>query len=120
SVAIRLNYVTVHLVVEEGGCEKVYRRFHLRDVDVLAQPGAIAVVERGDDRGQDELRRHVVGICSLRTGRRSILPAAQVIEPGQCRAVIAICGQVAIGPSLPTHAGADEDEPGVDLSKSLV
>src|SRR5262249_58431543 len=69
--ALPIYFVTVDLKVEDCRRKKVHRRFDLRDVDVLAATGPVAVLERGQDGGHDEWRseeRRVGKECRSRWG----------------------------------------------------
>ena len=46
-VALALPHVAVHVAVQQCRCEEVRRSLRLREVDVLTDTGAPAVIERG-------------------------------------------------------------------------
>ena len=64
------GHAAVRGVVEERGREEVQRGLALRHVDVLAEAGAIAVFERGEDRERVVAHADEVGVGGVRAGGR--------------------------------------------------
>ena len=84
-----LSHAAVRRVVEDRRGQEVEARLALRLVDVHAFPSPPLVIERGQDRGNGEARRNVIGIGAVGPGGRTVRPDGQVVEAGDRRREVA-------------------------------
>src|SRR5438034_3965297 len=79
TIPLAPQYPAVDLVVEECRREEMERGFVLRQVDVLPNPSATAVVERGHQHRGGKARGDEIGVGTVRRGRVTIRPAGDMI-----------------------------------------
>ena len=95
------------------------RRLRLREIDVLALPGAVAVVERREHRRDREPRRDVVAVGRHHRGG-AVGPPGDTVEAGDRRAHRAEPGETGQRAALPEEAAAQHDQIGFDRLQRLV
>ena len=89
-------------------------RLHLGLVDELTLPGALAVVQRGQQGGRQESRRDGVGIGVEGTARRAVVPSRDLEEAADRSGVVPVTGQPGRRPGLAEQAGGGHDDPRVE------
>ena len=119
-VAHLVGQVRVHVVVEHCRCQEGHRRFGLRQVDVLALAGAVAMVQGGQQSSAEELGRHVVGVGTEHASGIAIGPASHLIEARHGRTHRAETGQRRERPALAEQAARRHDDVGLDRSQILI
>src|SRR6266571_5346890 len=79
TVSLAPQHPAVDLVVEERGREEMERGFVLRQVDVLPNPSATAVVERGHQHRGGKARGDEIGVGTVGRGGLTVRPARDMI-----------------------------------------
>ena len=119
-VADELRHSAVDRVVEQRRAHEVERGFGLGLVDVDALAGAVAVVEGGEDRGQGESGREVVGVGGVGSNRRAAGVAGQGDVAADRGAHGAEAGDSGERSFLSEEAGGEHDQVGFDLVEGVV
>ena len=73
--------------------------------------------ERGEERGQSEARRRVVGVGAERSGGRAIGPTGEVLDAGHARALATEAADLVVGSVLAEQGAAEHDQVGVERSQ---
>ena len=100
AVALPPALLTVHGVVEDGGAEELKGGLDLREVEVLALAGAVAVVQRRHDREHREPRRDHVGVGDGGAARVAVGPSGDVVHAGEGLKQVADAGVRRLGAFL--------------------
>ena len=100
AVAPPTAFLSVHGEVEDGGAEELKSGLDLRQVEVLALAGAVAVVQRRHDGDHREPRRDHVGVGNGGAARVAVGPAGDVVDPGEGLEQVADAGVRRLGALL--------------------
>ena len=120
SVAAAFGLAPHHGPFHHRRGEEVQRGFKLRHVDVLAAPGAAAVVQRGDDGGNGETRHDEVRVGAVRIGRRPVRPAGQAGHAAERRQHRAETRLPRVRAAAAQHRSAEQDDVGLDGAQVVV
>ena len=119
AVARPTLHMAVYRVVEQSGSEEVQRCLRLREVDVLAPAGAVAMVRRGENGGDREARRNG-GRVGAAQRRLTVWPADHAVESGDGSAHRTEAGEHRKWSCLPHQAGTEHDQIRLQLPEGVI
>src|SRR5438093_3860865 len=120
TVPLAPQYPAVDLVVKERRREEMERGFVLRQVDVLPNPSATAVVERGHQHRGGKARGDEIGVGTVRRGWVAVRPAGDMIVARERGHELTKPWVQRVWPRLPLLAGREHDQPGVHPTQLFV
>ena len=107
-------------VIEQHRLGRVERRLELAEVDVLPLAGALAVVERGDQRGGGEVRHEEVGVGDAGADRLLARIVGQVRDAGRRLEHVAVALPHRPGTGGAVHRHRDHDDVGANFAQVVV
>ena len=115
-----LQNLTRQFVVQDSRCQQMDRSFSLRQVNMLACAGFTAVLKGGHECRNHEARRNPIGISEVRSRRRPVGPARQLVKPryGSCH--VAVTGHHGSITRLPHQTTRHHDDPRVNCLEVFI